>query len=96
MDKKAEEDYKKEKIDYYNQKQPGKGERWAEKWANSRPMTYEPMFEELINKKFDIRKNGCNGRKKTKRCKVHYSGKNNNVGTWFYLSILKSKPLLRF
>lgn len=48
--KKAEADYKAEKIDAYNKKQPGKGDRWAEKWVNSRSAVYEPMFEELINK----------------------------------------------
>lgn len=45
-----EETYKKEKIAKFNEKQPGKGERWAEKWINARALTYEPMFEELISK----------------------------------------------
>src|SRR3989304_6337205 len=48
--KKTEEEYKKGKIADYNAKQPGKGERWAEKWVNNRSAIYEPMFEELINK----------------------------------------------
>lgn len=48
--KKTEADYKAEKIAAYNEKQPGKGDRWAEKWVNSRSAVYEPMFEELINK----------------------------------------------
>ena len=46
----TEEQYKKEKIAKFNEKQPGKGERWAEKWVNSRSLAYEPMFEELISK----------------------------------------------
>lgn len=46
----TEEDYKKDKIEDFNKKQPGKGERWAEKWVASRESVYEPMFEELINK----------------------------------------------
>ena len=46
--KKEESVYKAEKIAAYNAKQPGKGDRWLEKWVNSRTMTYEPMFEELI------------------------------------------------
>lgn len=46
----TEEQYKKEKIAKFNEKQPGKGERWAEKWVNSRQLAYEPMFEELISK----------------------------------------------
>ena len=48
--KKPEAEYKKEKIDDFNKKQPGKGERWAEKWVNNRAAVYEPMFEELLNK----------------------------------------------
>ena len=48
--KKEESVYKAEKIAAYNAKQPGKGDRWLEKWVNSRTMTYEPMFEELISK----------------------------------------------
>jgi hypothetical protein len=31
----TEEAYKKEKIAKFNEKQPGKGERWAEKWENT-------------------------------------------------------------
>lgn len=46
----SEEDYKKDKIADFNKKQPGKGERWAEKWVASRELVYEPMFEELLNK----------------------------------------------
>ena len=48
--KKTEETYKDEKIEYYNKDEPGKGDRWAEKWVNSRSENFEPMFEELINK----------------------------------------------
>lgn len=45
-----EEDYKKRKIAEYNEKQRGKGDRWAEKWVANRSAVYEPMFEELVNK----------------------------------------------
>ncbi len=48
--KKTEAAYKAEKVDAYNKKERGKGDRWAEKWVNSRSAVYEPMFEELINK----------------------------------------------
>lgn len=48
--KKPEAQYIKEKVEEYNKKQPGKGERWKEKWINNRAAIYEPMFEELINK----------------------------------------------
>src|SRR6478752_1507991 len=46
----TEETYKKEKMAKFDAKQPGKGDRWAEKWVNARALAYEPMFEELISK----------------------------------------------
>ncbi len=48
--KRPEAEYKAEKVAKGNEKQPGKGDRWAEKWVNDRTSTFEPMFEELINK----------------------------------------------
>lgn len=48
--KKDEATYKAEKIAAYNAKQPGKGDRWAEKWVSVRGAIYEPMFEELLGK----------------------------------------------
>ena len=57
--KKTEAEYKAEKVEHYNKKQPGKGDRWAEKWVNSRTMVYEPMFEELINKMLTKGKTGA-------------------------------------
>jgi hypothetical protein len=45
----TEDEYKKDKIDKGNAKQPGKGDRWAEKWVNNRAAVYQPKFEELIN-----------------------------------------------
>lgn len=48
--KKPEPEYIKGRVEDFNKKQPGKGERWKEKWINNRVAVYEPMFEELINK----------------------------------------------
>ncbi|MGZ4055854.1 MAG: hypothetical protein ACXVPU_08175 [Bacteroidia bacterium] len=45
----TEEEYKKAHITKGNAKQPGRGDRWAEKWVNNRTAVYEPKFEELIN-----------------------------------------------
>ena len=55
----TEAEYKAEKIKKYNEKQPGKGDKWAEKWENSRVSTYEPMFDELINKILFKKKTGA-------------------------------------
>jgi hypothetical protein len=67
--KKTEADYKAEKVKAYNEKQPGKGDRWAEKWVNSRSMVYEPMFEELINKILFKEKTGASAAKNQKDAK---------------------------
>jgi hypothetical protein len=48
--KKTEEEYLNEKKAKGNEKQPGKGDRWVEKWHNNKTSLYEPMFDELINK----------------------------------------------
>ena len=48
--KKEEDDYKKEKIDYYNHKKAGKGKAWEEKWINNRAVVFEPKFEDLLNR----------------------------------------------
>ncbi len=48
--KKTEEEYKKGKMADFDKKVPGKGDKWAKKWVDSRQSVYEPMFEELINK----------------------------------------------
>lgn len=68
--KKTEADYKAEKIDAYNKKQPGKGDRWAEKWVNSRTAVYEPMFDELINKILFKEKTGATAAKGAKDAKI--------------------------
>ena len=46
----TEEEYINDKLNYYNEKEPGKGEKWKEGWVNSREERYEPKFEELFNK----------------------------------------------
>ncbi len=48
--KKEEAEYLNEKKAKGNEKQPGKGDRWVEKWHNNKTSMYEPMFDELINK----------------------------------------------
>ncbi len=48
--KKEEDNYKKEKIDYYNHKKAGRGKAWEEKWVSNRTDVYEPKFEDLLNR----------------------------------------------
>ncbi len=44
-----EEDYLAKKVAEYNEKNPGTGDEWAEKWEADREGRFHPMFEELLN-----------------------------------------------
>lgn len=45
-----EEDYVNKKVEEYNKKEAGRGEKWKESWVGSRERVYHPKFEELFNK----------------------------------------------
>lgn len=46
---KTEAEYVDSKVNEYNSKEPGKGDKFKEGWVNARKNRYEPKFEELIN-----------------------------------------------
>lgn len=94
--KKAEADYKAEKIDTYNKKQPGKGDRWAEKWVNSRSMVYEPMFEELINKMLFKGKTNATAAKNQKDAKYTIIVKTVMLEPGFNSMVMKVNPYCDF
>ncbi len=52
-----EEDFVKKKVNEMNQKEPGKGDAWAQNWVGLRQDSYEPMFKQVFEKysekKFD-------------------------------------------
>ena len=87
----TEEDYKKEKIAKFNEKQPGKGERWAEKWVNARTLTYEPMFEELISK-YVFKANGGTIAKKQPDAKYTVFVKTVNTDPGWNAVVMKRNP----
>ncbi len=45
-----EEDYVAKKVSDYNAKEAGKGDRWKESWIADRKASFQPKFEELLNK----------------------------------------------
>jgi len=94
--KKAEEEYKAEKIKHYNEKQPGKGDRWAEKWVNSRAMVYEPMFEELINKMLFKGKTNATAGKNLKEGKYTIIVKTVMLEPGFNSYVMKVNPYCDF
>lgn len=53
-----EEDYVAKKVAEYNEKEPGKGDEWAESWVADREGRFHPKFEELANKY--LAKANCN------------------------------------
>lgn len=44
-----EEDYVAKKVAEYNEKNPGSGDEWKDKWEADREGRFHPKFEELIN-----------------------------------------------
>lgn len=86
-----EETYKKEKMAKFNEKQPGKGERWAEKWVNARTLTYEPMFEELISK-YVFKANGGMIAKKQADAKYTVYVKTINTDPGWNAVVMKRNP----
>lgn len=53
----SEDEYVQKKTNEYNQKESGKGDRWAETWINNRSKLFEPNFIEQFNTHM-IKKNG--------------------------------------
>lgn len=45
-----EEDYVAKKKAEYNEKEPGRGDKWEQSWIEDRQKRFEPQFEELFNK----------------------------------------------
>ncbi|MFN8276851.1 MAG: hypothetical protein U0T84_05175 [Chitinophagales bacterium] len=47
--KKTEEEYVKEKVAKYNEKEPGRGDNWAKAWVADRKSRFEPHFFQKFN-----------------------------------------------
>lgn len=45
-----EADFVNKKVEEYNAKEAGKGDKWKDGWISAREDRYEPKFEELFNK----------------------------------------------
>lgn len=46
----TEEEFLQKKTTDYNNKEAGKGDKWAKTWKEDRAYKFQPKFEELINK----------------------------------------------
>ena len=59
----SDSEYVEKKVNAYNEKEPGRGDEWKEKWTNDREARFEPQFLELLNKyvkgKIDFSKNAA-------------------------------------
>lgn len=49
-----EEDYVNKKKGEYNEKEAGKGDKWAQAWVDDRKEKFEPQFRELFAKSSDL------------------------------------------
>ncbi|MBL0330282.1 MAG: hypothetical protein IPP64_12875 [Bacteroidetes bacterium] len=94
--KKTEKEYLDEKIKKGNEKQPGKGDRWAEQWKNNRASMYEPMFEELINKQLFKGKTNATAAKNQKDAKYTIHVKVLVTEPGFNSVVLKVNPYCKF
>lgn len=94
--KKPEAEYKAEKIAKGNEKQPGKGDRWAEKWVNDRTSTFEPMFEELINKQLFKGKTNATAAKNVKDAKYTIKVKTLVTEPGFNSVVMKVNPFCKY
>ncbi len=45
-----EEDYVNKKVSEYNEKEPGRGDKWREAWNGDKIGRFQPEFEKLFNK----------------------------------------------
>ncbi|SRR6056297_734034 len=48
-----EQDYIEKKVKEGNEREPGAGDEWKQKWFGQRETVFEPKFEELANKYID-------------------------------------------
>ena len=94
--KKTEKEYLDEKIKKGNEKQPGKGDRWAEQWKNNRASMYEPMFEELINKQLFKGKTNATAAKNVKDAKYTIHVKVLVTEPGFNSVVMKVNPYCKY
>ena len=52
---KTEEEYVTKKKTEYNQKEAGKGDKWAIDWVEDRPNRYQPKFRELLVDRWKVK-----------------------------------------
>jgi hypothetical protein len=50
----TEADYIAKKVEEYNKKEPGRGEKWRDSWENDKPARFQPQFIELFEKNCDF------------------------------------------
>ena len=51
--KMTESEYVKKKKSEYNEKEPGRGDKWEQAWIDDRQNRFEPKFEELFMKQLE-------------------------------------------
>ena len=78
--KKSEKDYIEEKKAAFNDKEPGKGDKWAKDWVADREARFEPRLEEEFNKNGDIQVGYFKNEKYTLIFKTVFTEPGFNIG----------------
>lgn len=79
---KAEEEYVNKKKKEYNEKEAGRGDRWAESWVADRKNRFEPAFNNLLGKHADINPGAYPDAQYTLIFNTSFTEPGFNVGVW--------------
>jgi hypothetical protein len=82
-----EQDFIDKKVADYNQKEPGRGDRWRQAWLNDRVARFQPKFEELLDRYVAGHKSGLQfgnfkDAKYTLILRTTFTDSGYNVGVW--------------
>lgn len=79
---KAEEDYIKKKKTEYNEKEPGRGDRWEASWIADRKNRFEPAFNNLLGKHANLNPGAYPDAQYTLIFNTSFTEPGFNVGVW--------------
>lgn len=79
---KTEADYVKKKTEEYNNKEAGRGDRWAESWVADRKNRFEPAFNNLFGKHADLNPGAYPEAEYTLIVNTNFTEPGFNVGVW--------------
>lgn len=79
---KTEEEYINKKKEEYNNKEAGRGDRWANSWVADRKNRFEPAFNNLLGKHADLNPGAYPDAEYTLIFNTSFTEPGFNVGVW--------------